>query len=175
MRKVLLCEDTFMMRETAVVLYPGSWINFVNMQHWLVADIDIAFSLVADDDVIKWKTFPRYWPWVRGFHRSPGDSPHKGQWRGTLTFSLISAWINGWANNRDTGDLRRHRTHFDVTVTHSWSRCCQGGNSYYKFKIIVLEYSKNPLIFFLYIFIFLIFRAQYIAGIVTFTRCFDRG
>ena len=31
------------------------------------------------DVVIKWKRFPRYWPFVRGFHRSPVDSPHKGQ------------------------------------------------------------------------------------------------
>ena len=23
------------------------------------------------DDVIKWKTFPRYWPFVRGIHRTP--------------------------------------------------------------------------------------------------------
>ena len=41
------------------------------------------------DDVIKWKHFPRYWPFVRGNHRSPVTSPHKGQWRGTLMFSLI--------------------------------------------------------------------------------------
>ena len=41
------------------------------------------------DDVIKWKHFPRYWPFVRGIHRSPGNSPHKGQWRGALMFSLI--------------------------------------------------------------------------------------
>ena len=33
------------------------------------------------DDVIKWKHFPRYWPFVRGIHRSPVNSPHKGQWR----------------------------------------------------------------------------------------------
>ena len=32
------------------------------------------------DDVIKWKDFPRYWPFVRGIHRSPVNSPHKGQW-----------------------------------------------------------------------------------------------
>ena len=44
------------------------------------------------------------------------DSPHKGQWRGTLIFSLICAWTNGWMNNRDAGDLRRHRVHYDVTV-----------------------------------------------------------
>ena len=31
------------------------------------------------DDVIKWKHFPRYWPFVGGIHRSPVNSPHKGQ------------------------------------------------------------------------------------------------
>ena len=31
------------------------------------------------DDVIKWKHFPRYWPFVRGIRRSPVNSPHKGQ------------------------------------------------------------------------------------------------
>ena len=36
------------------------------------------------DDVIKWKHFPRYWPFVRGIHRSPVNSPHKGQWCGAL-------------------------------------------------------------------------------------------
>ena len=68
------------------------------------------------DDVIKWKHFPRYWPFVQGIHRSPVNSPHKGQWRGALIFSLICTWINGWVNNWDTGDLRHHRTHYDVTV-----------------------------------------------------------
>ena len=43
-------------------------------------------------------------------------SPHKGQWRGALVFSLIYAWTNGWVNNRDAGDLRRHRAHYDATV-----------------------------------------------------------
>ena len=68
------------------------------------------------DDVIKWKHFPRYWPFVRGIHRWPVDLPHKGQWRGALMFSLICAWINGWVNNHETGDLRRHCTHYDVIV-----------------------------------------------------------
>ena len=31
-------------------------------------------------------------------------------------FSLICVWINGWVNNGAAGDLRRHRTHCDVTV-----------------------------------------------------------
>ena len=38
--------------------------------------------------VIKWEHFPHYWPFVRGIHRSPVDSPHKGQWRGALVFFL---------------------------------------------------------------------------------------
>ena len=78
------------------------WINFnPSMDH---------------DDVIKWKHFPRCWPFVRGIHWSPENSSHKGQWRGALMFSLIHAWINGWVNNREAGDLRRHRAHHDVIV-----------------------------------------------------------
>ena len=68
------------------------------------------------DDVIKWEHFPRYWPFMRGIHRSPLNSPHKGQWRGSLMFSLICAWINGWVNNREVGDLRRHRARYNVIV-----------------------------------------------------------
>ena len=68
------------------------------------------------DDVIKWKRFPRYWPFVRGMHRSPVNFPHKGQWRGALMFPLICAWINHWVNNREAGDLNRHRAHYDVIV-----------------------------------------------------------
>ena len=37
-------------------------------------------------------------------------------WRGVLMFSLICAWINSWVNNREAGDLRRHRAHYDVIV-----------------------------------------------------------
>ena len=46
----------------------------------------------------------------------PVNSPHKGQWRGALMFSLIYIWINGWVNNREAGDLRRHQAHCDVIV-----------------------------------------------------------
>ena len=74
------------------------------------------FDLSLHDDVIKWKHFPRYWPFVRGIHRSPVNSPHKGQWRGALMFSLICVWINGWVNNSEAGDLRRYHAHYDVTV-----------------------------------------------------------
>ena len=48
-----------------------------------------AQSAARHDDVIKWKHLPRYWPFVRGIHRSQVNSPHNGQWRGALMFSLI--------------------------------------------------------------------------------------
>ena len=63
---------------------------------------------MSHDDVITWKHFPRNWPFVRGIHRSPVNSP-QGQWRGALLFSLICARINGWVNNGEAGDLRRYR------------------------------------------------------------------
>ena len=31
-------------------------------------------------------------------------------------FSLICVWVNGWVNNREAGDLRRYRAHYDVTL-----------------------------------------------------------
>ena len=76
---------------------------------------------VIYDDVIKWKHFLRYWPFVRGIHRSPVNSPHKGQWRGALMFSSICVWITDLVNNGDSGDLRRYRAHYDVTVMSGFS------------------------------------------------------
>ena len=49
-------------------------------------------------------------------HWSPVNSPHKGQWRGALKFSLICVWIKGLVNNREAGDLRFYRAHYDVIV-----------------------------------------------------------
>ena len=80
-------------------------------------------QLAKHDDVIKWKHFPRYWPFVRGIHRSLVNPLHKGQWRGALMFSIICAWINRWVYNRTAGDLRRHRAHYDVIVMF---QCCLG-------------------------------------------------
>ena len=52
-----------------------------------------------------------------------GNSPVTGEFPAqrlvTRSFdvSLICAWINGWVNNCNADDLRRHRTHY-VTVMH---------------------------------------------------------
>ena len=76
----------------------------------------LGLKWIHHDSVIKWKCFPRYWPFVRGIHRLPVNSPHKGQWRGALMLPLICVWINGWVNNREAGDLRPHRAHYDVIL-----------------------------------------------------------
>ena len=62
------------------------------------------------------ETFSALLAFVRGIHRFPVNSLHKGQWRGALMFSLICVWINGWENNSESGDLRRYRAHYDVIV-----------------------------------------------------------
>ena len=76
------------------------------------------------DDVIKWKHFPRYWPFVRGIHRSPVNSPHKGQWRGALMYFYLrlkkrlskQSW--GWWFETPSCSLWRHCNvspyHFDL-------------------------------------------------------------
>ena len=84
-------------------------------------------------------------PFVWGIHRSPVDSPHKGQWRGALMLSLIWASINDWRNNREAGDLRRHRAHYDVIVIQNG---CYGAdkNAFPWMKITVcwFKFHWNP-------------------------------
>ena len=108
---------------------------FIRMFDLIKWDLDTPRGFLArrmsyirrHDDVMTWNfsammtssngnIFPRYWPFVRGIHRSPVTSPHKGPWRGALMFTLICARINGWVNNREAGDLRRQRDHYEVSV-----------------------------------------------------------
>ena len=61
------------------------------------------------------ETFSALLAFVRGIQQSKVNFSHKGQRRRALMFSLICAWANVWASNRDAGDLRHNRAH-DVTV-----------------------------------------------------------
>ena len=79
----------------------------------------------------------------------PVNSPHKGQWRGSLMFSLIYAWINDWVNNREAGDLRRQRGHYDVIVMPSWLITREGeewGVFYFWFMFYFSGYSTPCII-----------------------------
>ena len=67
------------------------------------------------DAIVKWKHFPPYWSFVQGIHRSPVNPPlhpHKVTRSFDVFFDL--RLNNGWVNNRDVCDLRRHRAHYDV-------------------------------------------------------------
>ena len=80
----------------------------------------ISISSLFHDHVMKWKDIPRYWPFMRGIHRSPLNSPHKSHWRGTLMFSLICAWIKGGVSYGETGDLWRHSNVSRRLILAAW-------------------------------------------------------
>ena len=108
-------------------------------------------SSQTHDAVIKWKHFPRYWPFVWGIHRSPVNSPHKGQWRGILMY----AWINGWINNREARDLRREfsfpGTHFTdtffITIQLRWKFRCTTNKESLQSQVVVKLYSTSQFIY----------------------------
>ena len=78
------------------------------------------------------ETFSALWPFVREIHRSPVNSPHKGQWRGALMFSLICIWISllskqswGWWFETLCRPLWRH-CNASGAIFLAWLeyRCC---------------------------------------------------
>ena len=109
------------------------------------------------NDVIKWKHFPRYWPFVREF-TGPGEFPTQSQWRGALMFTLIWARINCWVNTREAGDLRRYPAHCDVRVMsrvllnqihlkHTLPSRCSCGNYYGQNRHLIRKWKHFVLIF----------------------------
>ena len=120
--------DYFIMRRATGWRYPKK--TKVEMRHQVcvhIAELNFNNFDPLHDDVTKWKHLPRYWSLVRGIRRSTATFPHKGQRRGALIFSLICSPINGWVNNREAGDLRRNRAHYDVNVMKFYGLCvnCQ--------------------------------------------------
>ena len=90
--------------------------------YWSVIILDIDTTKQRKSKlVVSWwrhqmETFSALLALCAGTSPVPVNSPHKGQWRGALMFSLICAQINDSVNNREAGDLRRHRGHYDVRV-----------------------------------------------------------
>ena len=80
------------------------------------AEFSIYCILHTHDDVIKWKHFPRNWPFVRGIHRSRWIPCTKASNAELWCFRWSASEKNGWVNNREAGDLWRHRGHYDVIV-----------------------------------------------------------
>ena len=82
-RKMFPFDDVIM-----VMSFSEPKVCKVGRIHWL-KDKALQQSVRLHDDVIKWKHFSRFWLLVWGIRWSPVTSPHKGQWRGALMFSLI--------------------------------------------------------------------------------------
>ena len=90
---------------------------------WLIAYLPPSHYLNQCWFVVSWwrhqmETFSALLAICAGNSLVPVNSPHKGQWRRALMFTLICARINGWVNNRETGDLRRYCAHYDVIVMY---------------------------------------------------------
>ena len=58
----------------------------------------------------------------------PGEFPAQRPVTRSFDVFFDLHWINGWANNREAGDLRRYHAHYDVTVMCVWKRCPQPGS-----------------------------------------------
>ena len=92
-------------------------ISFLSSRVWLGI-----FSCVY---LQNWKFQTSYFAWCHQMEtfsallalcEGKSPVPLKGQWRGTLKFLWSAPWINGWVNNREAGDMRRHRVHYDAIV-----------------------------------------------------------
>ena len=87
---------------------------------WSVADVVIFIyhpqPWPSHDDVMKWNYFSRYWPFVRGTHRSPVDSPHKAPVTRTFDVSF---------DIRLNVRLNRHwsRLWFETPWSSLWRHC----------------------------------------------------
>ena len=83
----------------------------------LLGYMGYSVTSVYQDDVIKWKHFPRYWPFVWGIHRSPVNSPHKGQWRGALMFFFYYLHLNKRLSKQSRGRW------FETLSRPLWRHC----------------------------------------------------
>ena len=87
-------------------------------------------AISVHDDVIKWKNFPRYWPFVRGIHRFPVNSPQRPVTGSFDVFfdvrlnKLLSKQSWGWWFETLSRPLWRHRNvSFTETETSLWRNC----------------------------------------------------
>ena len=87
-----------------------------NKREWLTKTYTLLHFCWSHDDVIKWKHFPRYWPFVRGFTGHRWIPRTKASDAKLWCFLWSAPWINGCINNLEAGDLKRHLAHYDVTV-----------------------------------------------------------
>ena len=120
-------------------LLRGLWIKLGEKLHMLKSPkkLELFFTMHICDNRTRWvhKCFP-WWMGSRmmtssngnifrvtgplcGEFTGPGEFPTQRPVTRSFDVSLICVWINGWVNNREAGDLRRHQAHCDVIVMGS--------------------------------------------------------
>ena len=82
---------------------------------------------IPSHDVIKWKYFPRYWPNVRGIHRSLVNSPHRPM---TRTFGIL---FDLRLNIRFSKQWRRRW--FETPLLSLWPNCNESVPGATKYKL----------------------------------------
>ena len=82
-------------------------------------------------DVIKWKHVSLYWSFVRGIHRWPMDSPHKGKWSVALMFSQICPLAN-------RGSFPLHINSYRFFNSDRWR------NNIEKLSALLVVCERNP-------------------------------
>ena len=117
---------TFLSEGLVVRLLPASIIVSNKSCHvnnfWFSSDNFFSWS----DDIFlfstRWRhqmeTFSALLALYVGNSPVTGEFPSQSRWRGALGFSLICAWIDGWVNNPEAGDFRRHRAEYDVIAVN---------------------------------------------------------
>ena len=117
-----MCDNNKYLHKEMLFIWPDYAVDVTTYNHYLPG---------FHDDVINWKHFLGYLPFVRGIPRSPVNSPHKGQWRRALMFSLIWVWINrlskqswGWW--------------FETLSCPSWRRC-----NIHNTRVPITEYARH--------------------------------
>ena len=122
-------------------------------------------KLSYHDDVIKWKHFPRYWKYVRGIHRSPVNSPHKGRWRGALIFffdlhsnkRLSKQWWGWW---------------FETLLCPLWRHCNEINQLAHLYKKLTILCSDDFTRVFHHFRIISVYIANYENFCAVYTICF---
>ena len=101
-----------------------------------ITSLTVVYSTVySDADQRKHQSFASL-AFVWGIHRSRWTPHTKASDAEFLMFSLICVWMNGWVNNREAGDLRCHRGHYDVNVMNSGQRYLHETDTENRFNLV---------------------------------------
>ena len=107
------------------------------------------------DDVINWEHFPRYWPFVRGTHRSSVNSPQRPVTRSFDVFFDLSKQLSiqwwGWWFETLSRPLWRHRNEkykLVFMISHHCGSCwliteCQRSGGWFNIKKPSYQYRKS--------------------------------